>query len=157
MYAAGLIVFALVPIRSAPLTTAFLIYMQAGYVGMAFAYWGLLPDTVEWGQWRTGVRAEAVVFGLALLFQKVSLGLGAGLFGMALSVVGYHANRAQTAETLHGMKAIMVGLPLTGVALCALVMAFNPLKRGVHERIVAEILRSAPLLGSSSASGRGRG
>jgi GPH family glycoside/pentoside/hexuronide:cation symporter len=140
MYAAGLIVFALVPIRSAQLTTAFLIYMQAGYVGMAFAYWGLLPDTVEWGQWRTGVRAEAVVFGLALLFQKVSLGLGAGLFGTALSVVGYHANQAQTAETLRGMKAVMVGLPLAGVALCALVMVFNPLRRGVHERIVAEIL-----------------
>lgn len=143
MYAAGLIGFSLVEVRSAASMTAFLVYMQAGYVGMAFAYWGLLPDAVEWGQWRTGVRAEAVVFGLALLFQKVSLGLGAGLFGTALGLVGYHANQAQTAETLHGLKTIMVGLPLAGVALCALVMAFNPLKRGVHERVVADILARA--------------
>lgn len=33
----------------------------------------------------------------------------------------------------------MVGLPLLGVSICALAMAFNPLKRGTHERIVAEL------------------
>jgi GPH family glycoside/pentoside/hexuronide:cation symporter len=113
--------------------------MQIGTLGLAFAYWGMLPDTVEYGEWRTGVRAEAFIFGLALLFQKVSLGLGAGLFGVALEFIGYRANQIQSPATLHGLKTIMVALPLFGVAICALAMAFNPLKRGMHERIVQDL------------------
>jgi glycoside/pentoside/hexuronide:cation symporter, GPH family len=144
LYAAGLIVFALVRTRSAWAMDLFLVYMQTGTLGLAFAYWGLLPDTVEYGQWRTGVRAEALVFGLALLFQKVALGLGAGLFGVALGLVGYHANQVQTPQTLAGLKTIMVGLPLIGVCICTLAMAFNPLKQGTHERLVADLLAREP-------------
>jgi GPH family glycoside/pentoside/hexuronide:cation symporter len=141
IYAAGLIGFGLAPPRSSALMAGFLIYMQVGTLGLAFAYWGMLPDTVEYGQWRTGVRAEGMVFGMALLFQKIALGLGAGLFGLALDAVGYRANVAQSPQTLHGLRLIMVALPLLGVAVCALAMAFNPLRRGVHETIVANLTK----------------
>lgn len=139
IYAAGLIAFALIDVRAAWQMDLFLVYMQIGTLGLAFAYWGMLPDTVEYGEWRTGVRAEAFIFGLALLFQKVSLGLGAGLFGLALGFIGYRANQIQSPATLHGLKTIMVALPLFGVAVCALAMVFNPLKRGMHERIVEDL------------------
>ncbi|MDB5416807.1 MAG: hypothetical protein JWP50_226 [Phenylobacterium sp.] len=139
IYATGLIAFALLDLRAAWQMDVFLIYMQTATAGLSFAYWGILPDTVEYGQWKTGVRAEAFVFGLALLFQKVALGLGAGLFGLALGAVGYRAHEVQTAHTLQGLKALMVGLPLLGVAICAVAMLFNPLKRGVHEQIVAQL------------------
>lgn len=139
IYAVGLIAFARLDLRAAWQMDVFLVYMQVATVGLSFAYWGILPDTVEYGQWKTGVRAEAFVFGLALLFQKIALGLGAGLFGLALGAVGYRANQIQTPETLSGLKTIMVALPLTGVAICAVAMWFNPLKRGVHEGIVAEL------------------
>ncbi len=139
IFAAGLIAFALVDVRVAWQMFAFLIYMQVAILGMAFAYWGILPDTIEYGEWKTGQRAEAFVFGLALLFQKVALGVGAGLFGLTLSLIGYRPNTTQTAETLHGLKIAMVTLPLLGVAICTVAMLFNPLRRGVHERIVGEL------------------
>ncbi|MDB5461776.1 MAG: hypothetical protein JWP23_165 [Phenylobacterium sp.] len=142
IYAGGLVVFAFVDLRAAWQMDVFLVYMQVATVGLSFAYWAILPDTIEYGEWKTGVRAEAFVFGLALLFQKVALGLGAGLFGLALAGVGYHPNQAQTPETLHGLKFIMVALPLVGVTICAVAMLFNPLKRGVHEGIVAELARA---------------
>lgn len=139
IYAAGLIGFALLKVTHPWMMDAFLVYMQVGILGLAFSYWGLLPDVVEFGEWRTGVRAEGMVFGLALLFQKIALGFGAGLFGLALSAVGYHANQVQTPQTLLGMKAIMIVLPLLGVCVCAVAMSFNPLRRGVHEGIVANL------------------
>ncbi|MDB5428167.1 MAG: hypothetical protein JWR43_2142 [Phenylobacterium sp.] len=142
IYAGGLVVFAFVDLRAAWQMDVFLVYMQVATVGLSFAYWAILPDTIEYGEWKTGVRAEAFVFGLALLFQKVALGLGAGLFGLALAGVGYHPNQAQTPETLRGLKFIMVALPLVGVTICAVAMLFNPLKRGVHEGIVAELARA---------------
>jgi GPH family glycoside/pentoside/hexuronide:cation symporter len=142
IYAVGLIGFALADLRVAWQMNIFLIYMQVATVGLSFAYWGILPDTIEYGEWKTGVRAEAFVFGLALLFQKVALGLGAGVFGLALAAVGFRANQIQSAETLHGLKFIMVAVPLLGVSVCAVAMLFNPLKRGVHEKIVMDLSRA---------------
>ncbi|MCW6536420.1 MFS transporter [Sphingomonas lycopersici] len=139
IFGVGLIAFALFPPGAGWPIRLFLIAMQAGFLGINFAYWGLLPDTVEYGEWRSGERAEGLVFGLALLFQKIALGLGAGAFGLALGRIGYVANQPQTPAALAGMRAVMVLLPLTGAALSALILWFNPLRRGVHDTIVAEI------------------
>jgi GPH family glycoside/pentoside/hexuronide:cation symporter len=117
--------------------------MQTGYLGINFAYWGMLPDTVEYGEWRSGVRAEGLIFGTALLFQKIAIGIGGALFGNALAFVGYAANQAQSPETIAGMKAIMILIPLIGVGISALLMVFNPLGRGTHERIVADLENTA--------------
>jgi len=136
---AGLLFFALVDIRSAPLMMAFLVYMQVGGLGAAMTFWSMLPDTVEYGEWRTGLRAESFIFGLGQFFLKAALGLGAGLFGWSLGAVGYVPNQAQTPETLAGLKDIMVILPMIGTAGAGLAMWFYPLRRGDHEAIVREL------------------
>jgi GPH family glycoside/pentoside/hexuronide:cation symporter len=82
---------------------------------------------------------ESFIFGLGQFFLKVALGLGAGLFGWAMDLIGYIPNVAQTAATLHGMKTIMVAGPAVGLLLAALAMFFNPLKRGTHESILAQL------------------
>lgn len=142
----GLAVFAAIDIRGSALMIAFLAYMQVCSLGLALTFWSMLPDTVEYGEWRTGLRAESFIFGLGQFFLKVALGLGAGLFGWALQWVGYRPNLEQTATTLHGMKLIMVAFPAVGLALGAAAMLFYPLRRGVHEDIVGQLARrrSAP-------------
>jgi GPH family glycoside/pentoside/hexuronide:cation symporter len=144
--AGALIAFALLGIHAPWQMEALLIAMQTGYLGINLAYWGMLPDTVEYGEWRGGARPAGLIFGLALLLQKVSLGIGAGAFGLALDRSGFVANHAQTPATLAGLKAIMIVLPLTGVAVSALIMAFNPLARGAHERILLELSKRAAAL-----------
>ena len=139
IFAGALTSFALVQPRAGWPMTSFLIVMQSGFLGIYFAYWGLLPDTVEYGEWKTGERAEGLLFGLALLFQKIALGLGAGLFGLALAQIGYVANQDQAPATIEAMKRVMVLVPIAGVAVSALILWFNPLRRGAHETIVAEI------------------
>jgi len=37
----------------------------------------------------------------------------------------------------------MIVLPLLGVCICAAAMSFNPLRRGVHEGIVADLVARA--------------
>jgi GPH family glycoside/pentoside/hexuronide:cation symporter len=143
IFGTGLIAFALFDPRGYWAMIAFLMYMQLGFLGINFSYWGMLPDTVEYGEWRSGKRSVGLLFGLALLFQKVALGLGAGAFGVALGWAGFVANHPQTPATIAAMKGIMVGLPLFGVSASALIMAFNPLRRGRHEAIIAEIDRRA--------------
>ncbi len=139
LFGSGLIVFGLLRFEEVWQMNIFVVAMQAAFLGIVFAYWGMLPDTVEYGEWRTGLRSEGLLFGLALLFQKVALGVGAGLFGLAIDRVGFVANRQQSAATIEGIRAIMVLIPLVGIGLSAVLIFFNPLRRGVHERIVAEI------------------
>jgi len=136
---AGLVFFAVTDIRSSALMTGFLVYMQVAVLGIAMTFWSMLPDTVEYGEWRSGLRTESVIFGLGQFFLKVALGLGAGLFGWALGHVGYVPNQPQTPETLAGLKTIMIVLPAFGVAASGLVMWFYPMRRDDHADIVRDI------------------
>lgn len=116
-----------------------------GSAAYAVCFWSMLPDTVEYGEWRSGVRTESLVFGLAILGQKASLGMGAGLLGLLLARIGYVANVAQSPETLDGIKAMMFWIPLAG-GLCSLALiGLYPVTLVSHARMVEEITaREAP-------------
>lgn len=131
------------PVRA----TIFFMFMQVASLGISLTFWSMLPDTVEYGEWRTQVRAESFIFGLGQFFLKAALGLGAGLFGAALGAVGYHPNVAQTPETLHGMRLIIVALPAIGLIGSGAAMLGYPIRPGVHETIVEELARrgAAPI------------
>jgi GPH family glycoside/pentoside/hexuronide:cation symporter len=136
---AGLAWFAVTEVRSVPLTIAFLVYMNVAVLGLAMTFWSMLPDTVEYGEWRSGRRTESFVFGLGQFFLKVSLGFGAGLFGWALDIVGYVPNVAQSDATLQGMKTVMVMFPSLGLLLGCAAMMLYPMRNGVHESIVQQL------------------
>lgn len=109
----------------------------AGYLG----FWSMMPDTVEYGEWCAGVRAEGAVFGFVSLIQKAGLGLAAAALGEALAAIGYRANVAQTPETLAAMRVVMIGLPALCTVLAAAAIAFYPLDARTHGRIVRGLAR----------------
>ncbi|AWW74423.1 glycoside transporter [Erythrobacter sp. KY5] len=99
-------------------------------------FWAMLPDTVEFGEWRSGFRDEAIVFGLNQFALKAASGLGVGALGLALSLVGYIANERQTAETLEGLAWLSFGIPLIAAVLTAIVIRQSPLTRRKHDALV---------------------
>lgn len=111
-------------------------------VGMAatiVAFWAMLPDTVEYGQWKTGIRDEGIVFGLFQFSQKAASAIGVGAVGLILQVIGYVANVEQTAETLDSLRLISFAVPALGVVLAVLVLQFYPLKGRQHAEILNEL------------------
>jgi GPH family glycoside/pentoside/hexuronide:cation symporter len=108
--------------------------------------YAMIPDTVEYGQWRTGLRAESMVFGLIILAQKASLGLGAGCLGAALGWIGYRPNVPQHAQTLQGLKDLMFYIPLGGILVCAALAATYSLSEERHRRLTADLLATSPSL-----------
>jgi GPH family glycoside/pentoside/hexuronide:cation symporter len=136
---AMLTLFAVTNLDTALPMTIWLLVWGAASVGLAMTFWSMLPDTVEYGEWKTGQRTESFIFGLFQLFLKAALGIGAGLFGWLLDSVGYVANQPQTPETLAGIKHIMIWLPGAGLALAGVIMFFYPIRKGTHERIVEEL------------------
>ncbi|MES1975495.1 MAG: MFS transporter [Pseudomonadota bacterium] len=142
--AGGMALFAAIDIRGAVATQGFLIGMQAAIIGLHFSFWAMLPDTIEYGEWSTGVRAEGSVFGVAVLLQRIALGLATGLIGAVFAAAGYIADARLSAQTLSGMRLAIALLPFACFALAVLLMLASPLKRGVHARIVDALARRAP-------------
>ena len=91
---------------SITLTYGYLALLGCGIGCMGFSFWAMLPDTVEYGEWKTGIRAEAIIFGFGLFFLKIGLGLGSFILGLLLTQFGYVPNATQNTDTLNGLHAI---------------------------------------------------
>jgi sugar (glycoside-pentoside-hexuronide) transporter len=126
---AGLLIFAAVDVHRSGLMQLFLIAMQVMIVGLNFVFWAMLPNTIEYGERATGVHVEGTVFGVAALLQRVAIGIATAILGWSFASAGYVANVQQSAETLSGMRATVVLVPMLFLALSCVAMLLNPLGR----------------------------
>nr|WP_248456377.1 glycoside-pentoside-hexuronide (GPH):cation symporter [Sphingopyxis sp. MSC1_008] len=113
--------------------------MSMGSAAYYVCFWAMLPDTVEYAEWKTGIRSESFAFGLAMLGQKAALGLGAGLLGILLAHIGYVADAVQSPETLADLKAMMFWFPFAGAIVTAMLIGFYPITPKRHLQMVEEI------------------
>lgn len=89
---------------------SFILFACVAYFGSALINslnWALVADTVEYGEWKTGIRAESVVYSSFTFFRKVSSAVAGFLPGVVLAWVGYVPNAVQTARTIAGIKGLM--------------------------------------------------
>ena len=113
--------------------------MQAVTVGLHLAFWAMLPDTVEWGQRRTGRRVEAAAFGLATLFQRGAIGVATLILGLGFDEAGFRPQVLQSAATAAGMRQVVAGVGFSFFLLSAIAMWLSPLRRGVHASAVRDL------------------
>lgn len=125
----GLAAFSAVDIHGAGATQLFLIVMQAMFVGMFFAFWAMLPNTIEYGERATGLHVEGTVFGLSALLQRVAIGAATAILGWSFADAGFVANVPQSEATRAGMRATIALVPLVFLALSCAAMLWNPLGR----------------------------
>lgn len=126
------------PTATLPLYIA-LALIAAGNGAAVVCFWAMVPDTVEFAQWRSGIRSESFVFGLVTFAQKAALGIAAGALGLVLQRIGYVANVEQSAETLADLKLLMVGTPLAGAVVTAILLSFYPISSSFHQEMLREI------------------
>ncbi len=120
-------------------TLAFCNGVMGGAVAVMF--WSMLPDTVEFGQWRSGVRDDGIVFGLSQLISKAGSGLGVGMIGLLLSAIGYTAGTDQSTTTLQGIRTTAFLIPAAASITSVLIILFYPLDAQLHSRIVRGLER----------------
>jgi GPH family glycoside/pentoside/hexuronide:cation symporter len=116
-----------------------LVIVGVGNSAFILTFWSMLPDTVEYGEWKTGTRAEGPIFGLIAFAQKLAFGLGTGLIGVVLNATGYVANRPQSSEALHGIILLYGAGPLLLFAGSMVAIWVYPLDGPTHRRIVRVI------------------
>ena len=93
---AGLVGLYFSDAREVSVLYGFIVVYAIGSASIGINFWSIVPDTVEYGEWRTGVRAEAFVFGFVTLIQKIALGASSAFLGAYLGWAGYVANQPQS-------------------------------------------------------------
>ena len=63
----------------------------------------ILADTVDYDEYRTGERKEALHYAAINITRKVAFGVMALLAGLALGWIGFEPNALQSADTAAGL------------------------------------------------------
>jgi glucuronide carrier protein len=135
----GLTVF-LAPSSMVWLAFTGVIITQLGLLLVSMLVWALEADTVEYGEWKTGIRTEGITYALFSFTRKTGQAVGGALAAFALAWGGYTAGAAQ--QTEHAILGIRAGaglLPMVFAILALLVMIVYPLTDAKHKEIVAQI------------------
>ena len=120
---------------------------------IALTFWSMLPDTVEYGEFRAGVRVEGAIYGMATLAQKVALGIGVGFLGVLLDLIGYRPNAVQAPSTLEGLRVLATLVPAGLAALGGLIVWRYPLDWRLHARLRRALDRRRARLATAAAPG----
>lgn len=113
-----------------------------GSIGLGFPtglLFTLMADTVEYGEWKSGVRAQGLLIASASgIGIKLGSGLGAAIPAWVLSAGGYVANQTQTASALNAIVLSFIGFSCILAAICAVLMFFYKFEKPFEE-IMAEL------------------
>jgi GPH family glycoside/pentoside/hexuronide:cation symporter len=137
--ASGYLSLYLIPVREVGVTYACTALVALGVSGFGVLAWSMLPDTVEWGEAKLGVRHEAKVFGFSAFAQKSALGINALILGVVLDAIGYVPNQAQTPAALNGITSLMTLVPLAGVIISVVVLWKYPIDSKRHAELQVEL------------------
>ena len=99
----------------------------------------MLPDTIEYGEWKTGVRTESSLYGFMTFAQKGAIAFAALLLGMVLTQIGFEPNEIQSEQTLSGLKFVMTWIPLVGIFISFILVYFYPIDKSFHKKLINEI------------------
>ena len=125
-----------------------LVVSMLGVLAVNIVVWALEADTVEYGEWKTGVRTEGITYALFSFTRKTGQAVGGALAAYALAMGGYKSGGVQTAEALSGIQFAAGALPAIMTILAIVVMLKYKLTDTLHAQIVAEIRGRRELEGS---------
>ncbi len=110
-----------------------------GGTPIAVLGWAMIPDTVEYAQWKMGLRADGAIFSFASFFQKLAKALGGAGVAAALAMAGYVANTAQSASSILAIHNLMTLTP-AAIMVLMIVAALNyRLDSKTYNEIVREL------------------
>ena len=104
--------------------------------------WALVPDTVDYGEWKTGKRSTGISFSGNLFFLKVGLAVAGAMVGFLLSAYGYDAGAAHQSETaIGGIILLFTVIPGVGYLITAGVVRLLKVDRTMMIKIQSDLAK----------------
>lgn len=101
--------------------------------------WAFVPDTIEYGEWKTGIRADGFVNAIIGFAFKLGMAGGGIIPGIVLTVTGYEANMVQTPLAIWGIRALVGLIPALLMFIAIIVFKFYDLTDDKYNAIVDEL------------------
>jgi glucuronide carrier protein len=100
----------------------------------------LQADTVDYGEWNSGVRAEGSSYAVLSFTRKVGQGIGGAVAAYTIGLGGYISGGAsQTDDAIASIRVAAGGIPAATFVAAAAVMVAYPLTEKAFRRLVAEL------------------
>ena len=127
------------PNESPVLFYIFAVLAQFFFSGFNTAIYAIIPDCVEYGEWKTGIRNDGFQYSFISLANKIGMALGTSLLALVMGWAGYEANVEQSEtvkEVIHHAFSTVPGILwiiTTGI------MLFYRLGRKEYNKIIEEL------------------
>jgi glucuronide carrier protein len=111
-----------------------------GLGGVNTLMWALEADTVEYGEWKSGVRTEGTTYAMFSFTRKLGQALGGAAAAYTLGFGGYvsGAHVVQTESAVQAVKLAAGVVPAAFVIVSLAIMAIYPLTETRFRQIVRE-------------------
>lgn len=118
--------------------SGFFIFIGLGFMNILTT--AMLADTVEYGEWKLGIRSESIVFSVQTFVVKLASALSAFIVGIGLSLIGFVPDVVQATSTLTGLRFLMFLVPIFGLAFSLVVyMKHFKIDATFYEHIICEL------------------
>ena len=121
------------------LTFAFLVVAGIGLCTNWLSPWAIIPDTVEYSEWKLGIREEGILYGIFFFVFKFGAAVAGFLVGKVLALSGYVANQAQTEAALMGIRSLLTVFPFVFMAAGIVILSFYPIDAAMHRHMIDQI------------------
>ena len=127
------------PNESPVLFYIFAVLAQFFFSGFNTAIYAIIPDCVEYGEWKTGIRNDGFQYSFISLANKIGMALGTSLLALVMGWAGYEANVEQSEtvkEVIHHAFSTVPGILWI---ITAGIMLFYRLGRKEYNKIIEEL------------------
>lgn len=113
---------------------------QSATAGTIFA---MVADTIEYGQWKTGVRTEGMLYSSTTFGAKIGMGVGGAIAMAVLGVVGYNGLLAtQSDAVIQVLKALYIYIPILFSLCMPLLLHFFYKLDKIYPQVMADLEKS---------------
>lgn len=121
------------------------VYLGAVLFGCTLTFtftpiWGMAPDSIEYGEWVSGVRAPGFIYSTVTFANKIGVAISGWLIGVVLAATGYDGMAAtQPAGVAPAVQIAMTAVLVIGAIVTIIILIPYDLSQEKYDTIVREI------------------
>lgn len=134
------ICFHMVPYDRKGLILLFAGLSSFGIAAISTVGWSMLPDTIEYGQWKTGTRAEGISYAIYSFSQKLATAISGILVAAVLDATDYVPNAViQSNLTTLGILSTLTIIPIVLITVSLLIIRKYQINQNLFDRMIKDI------------------
>ncbi|WP_434281791.1 MFS transporter [Clostridium botulinum] len=131
--------FALIDLTSVKLIYISIIVKGTGNALISATVFALLADTIEYGEWKTNVRTEGLVYSAGNFGLKIGIGLGTAIVGWLLAFSNYNgSSKVQTDTAINAINILFIWLPMILSGVQIILLKFYKLDK-IYPNIISDL------------------